>query len=721
MIETTADKAVLDKYNPNQLPEAGSEHAGKYFNQCWEKARKEKIGRLGLHKRWLDLHAAVRGKKQPKKYPRVGINHLFKIIEAYCATLTEKVPLAEFVLDNADDELLAKCLDNESQDWWNNTEQQGLLFASTKNMQQYGTTCEKGVFNPETGEPEILLRDCFNIFPAPGFLMCDMDIPYFCDIDMLYPWEIRTKYGLSEDITIPSDAEEQLVGSVRGTVKGGKGGDKDSGSHYTTNYASIDGLEQNEAVKGKTLVVEIWVQDKTINTVPIMGEQPAIDPMTGQPAIDPTTFQPIMQQVEVGSKQVPVYKDSIRHIVLCPALLQNTQIKGILDDSPNPIINWNLLQVRIDDLVNNGRQVPAVDQMGQPIIDPMTQQPAMMVQPVSQDEAEAEIYDKAKVCFPYWGKYPYSVIPSRIDTSQWWGFSVIEQLEESQGKIELMLTKYLTALEHQMFPILLNPQGSGIKNSEISNDVGLVLNPTFATVSGFRYLDRPSPPSEYLEAIQFLMNEQDIISMTPEVSEGRRPKGVSAASAIIALQDKAATLANPQIRQVDTIVRNRGRLWAHMKMNFDTETKQIRVENQIVQFKGIDVFSKFNFMVESGSSAPITKAGRRQQFVELRKIGDIDRLSLLEMLEIPNAKLINERLVQEQGVPGALKLLVEAGLPIEIAQQIGQIVMQEQNKIQNQGGTGQRNSKVPPEKPKAGGYSEGMTAANDQMAEIREG
>jgi hypothetical protein len=243
MIETTAEKSVIDKYNPNNLPKAGSEHVGKYFNQCWEKARKEKIGRLGLHKRWLDLHAAVRGKRAPKKYPRVGVNHLFKIIEAYCATLTEKVPIAEFVLDNADDEILAKCLDNESQDWWNNTEQQGLLFASTKNMQLYGTTCEKGVYNPETGEPEILLRDNFNIFPAPGFLMCDLNIPYLCDIDMLYPWEIRSKYGIPEDVVIPSDAEDQLVGSVRETTKGGKSGERDTGAIYTTIMLQLMGLK----------------------------------------------------------------------------------------------------------------------------------------------------------------------------------------------------------------------------------------------------------------------------------------------------------------------------------------------------------------------------------------------------------------------------------------------------------------------------------------------
>ena len=711
-METYTEKSTLDKYNPGNLPEAGSEYVGKYFNKCWEAARKEKIGRLGLHKRWIDLHAAIRGKKQPKKYPRVGVNHLFKIIEAYCATLTEKVPIAEFILDNADDEVLSKCLDNESQDWWVNTDQQELLFASTKNMQQYGTTVEKGIFNQETDEPEILMRDPFNIFPEPGYVMCDMDIPKLYDIDLLEPWEIRAKYGIPDEIIIPSDAEEQLVGSVRETTRGGKS-DKDMNNHYTSNYASVDGTTVNESVKGKTLVVEIWVQDKSTRIEPIIEQQEITDDMgrgLGQ-----------YQEVETGQRELPNYIDGIRHIVICPAMLNNPQIKGVLSDESNPTINWNLLQTRIDDLVSSGRQIPVVDDMGQPAIGP-DQQPIMQVIPVSLEEATSEIYERAKICFPYWGKFPYSVVPSRIDTSQWWGFSIIEQLEESQGKIELMLTKYLTALEHQMFPILLNPQGSGVKNSEITNEPGRVLNPMAATVQFFKYLERPSTPNEYLEAVQFLMYEQDVISMTPEVSEGRRPKGVSAASAIIALQDKAATLANPQIRQVDTIVRNRGRLWAHLKMNFDTTQKQIRIENQAVEFKGIDIFTKFNFIVESGSSAPITKAGRRQQFVELRKIGDIDRLSLLEMLEIPNAKLINERLVQEQSVPGALKILIDAGLPLPIAQQVNMIVQQEQFRMQNQGGTGTRSEKTPEQAaPKAGGYSEGMTSANNTMSDLREG
>lgn len=706
-METSGEKNILSKYNLNTLPEEGSEWVGKFFNEKWEEARKEKIGRLGMHKRAIDLHASYRGRKRRRTYPRIGINHLFKIIESYCATLTEKVPVAEFEGDDADDSTLAKALDQESQDWWQSEEQQFALFASTKSMQIYGTVIEKGSWNIEKQEPEISLRDFFNIFPCPGYKMCELGIPYFCDVDFLEDYEIRSKFGIDESITIPSDVEEQIAGTSRETMRGGKE-DRELNQHYAANYAPSDGIARTDAIKDKTLIVEIWIQDKSVVQEPIIEQQEILDDMqrsTGQ-----------FQEVDTGEiSEKPRYIDGIRKITICPALLENMQIKGVLDDSPNPSVNWNLLEVRINDLITKGLPQPVMDKMGQPAVDPQTGQPIMQPVPLEEDDARTYIYDRAKMSFPYWGQFPYSVTPARIDTSQWWGFSIIEQLEEMQGKIELMLTKYFTALERQMFPLLVIPQGSNLPH-DIDNSPGQKIEPTVKTAPLIRYVEPPQPPTEYLDAIYFLMQNMDLISMRPDVAEGRRPTGVSAASAIIALQDKASTLMGPQIQQVDKIIRNRGRLWAHFKMNFDTTPKQIKVDDEFINFKGIDIFSKFKFNVESGSSAPITKAGRRQQFVELRKIGDMDRLSLLENLDIPNAKLINERLTEEESVPGALKILVEAGLPIETAQQLHVFIMQDQFKAQKTGGTSMERT---PEQ-RAGGYSEGMNNANNTMSDLRE-
>ena len=74
-----------------------------------------------------------------------------------------------------------------------------------------------------------------------------------------------------------------------------------------------------------------------------------------------------------------------------------------------------------------------------------------------------------------------------------------------------------------------------------------------------------------------------MISQSPEVAEGRRPKGISAASAIVALQDKAATLMIPYIRQIDKLIRNRGRMMISMMQNFGTQEKPIKIDEDEVK------------------------------------------------------------------------------------------------------------------------------------------
>jgi hypothetical protein len=715
-METSGEKQKLKDFNTSNLPPAGSEWVGKFFNGLWETARKDKIERLGLHQRFLSLHNQFRGKRRRQTYPRVGINHIFKTVETYCATLTEKVPMAELTADNADDPAMVQAFNQDIQLWWVNTNQQFKLRASTQNMQVYGTAVEKFTWDIQKDDFSIILRDIFNIFPAPGYKLCYLDIPYICDVDFLEEHEIRSIFGVPKEITIPADADDQIAGTTRETTRGGNTNDYAT-DNYASNYASVAG--KDDSLRNKTMVVEIWCQDRSIAREPITEQVPVTDDF-GRPFINPDGT-PMVEERDTGEvNEYPVYPDGIRKVVICPALLGNDKIKGVLDDSPNPSINWTLIDIRIQQLVETGipSLQPVLDQNGFPVADPRTGQPAMqqVMKPVEPIEARKMIMERAKISFPLWGCYPYSATPSRIDTTQWFGFSVIEQLEELVGKAELMLTKYFLALEWRLFPILINPQGSGVEISEVDNRPGLQVRPTVATAAGFRYIEPPSPPSEYLQAIQFTLGAADEIAMTPAVTQGQRPQGVSAAAAIIALQDKASTLTGPQIQQIDDLIEKRGNAYIHFKMNFDYKPRQIIVDQKPVMFRGIDVFTKFKYKVESGSSAPITKAGRRQMYVELFQMRAMDLESLLTFLEIPRAKLIVERIMEQNSVPGALQILAQAGVPPEVLAQLYQMAMQPQNIVQNVGGTTMKTAE-----DKAGGYSEGLNAAKQGMAELSEG
>lgn len=660
---TSGHEQTLAKFNLGNLPPEGNEWVGAYFNQLWEEAKHHKISYLGMHDRFLDLHDKFRGRrKKNATYPQVSVNYIFKTVQGFCAMLTEKNPVAEFQTEDDVSDDHVKALNKDTEKWWKKNELQRLLYASVQNFQVYGTTIEKFVFDPKTNSDKVILKDPFNCFPAPGYTKCTMKLPYFCDADFLYTWDIRQKFEIPEHIHIPADANEQLFGKERETTRGGKK-KISTASNLPSNYAEVGAGDKGHGLENRALVVEIWITDNSVEEVPVIEpQQVAFD--DGTPAID-DQGRPVIQPVQVGTRPRSKYPGGIRKVTLVPGLLQSWQ-KGVVDDVRNPNINWALVEIRKESLIANGLQVPEID--------PETGEEVVTAIPIDEEAAEELALKTVSRSWLY-SNYPYSATGSLLDTTQWWAFSIIEQLEELCGKAESLLAKYFAFFDMVMFPILLNPLGSGVANSKITNGPGLILNPTPETCQWFRYIQPPIPPQGLLEFLQFILYTIDVISQTPEVTEGRKPKGVSAASAIIALQDKASTLFGPQIRAVDTITEYRGNAHGSFVQNFGTEEKPIKLDKKTVPLVGIDLAGvAFDFIVESGSSAPITKQGRRQLYIELFRLGGMTLKPLLQMLELPNRVI--EEVLEEKSVPGAIQLLVDAGLPPEIAQEIYKIVLQ---------------------------------------------
>ncbi len=671
--ESTGQETAFKKWNMGNIPPEGHEAVGKFFNSLWEDAKYDKIDRLGLHTRMMDLHTQFRGKKRRRTYPKVGANYLFKTVNSFCAILTEKTPKSEVQTNDDINQDLVRAFDEEQSEWWIEQEMQNMLYSSVQNMNVYGTTIEKGVFDIPTDTLKIPLIDPFNFFPAPGYKLCSMDMSHCCEANFMDTWKVRQVFEVPEGVNIPSDAEEILLGTQRETTRGGKTR-RVSTRNLPSNYSQVPGFKHGQAMKDKTLVVEIWIKDNSLQEVPIMGMVPVGDEFGNYVGDE--------EQV-VDTRLEPVYPDGIRKVTIAPGMATK-QNKGVLDDGRNPNINWNLVDQRFEQAIAEGvpEAQPVLDASGVPVIDPATQKPAIAVVLIPVDEDGAKAYSLAVVSGTYlFGRFPYSAVPSQSDTTQWFGFSVLEQLEELQGKVEGLLTKYVTYYEKAMFPILVLPEGCGVENSEISNKPSLIIRPTVQTAALIGYINVPQLPQGFLDLVQFLLFQMDVISGSPEVTEGRRPKGVSAASAIIALQDKAATLMQPMIRNIDELIRNRGRMFISFVQNFGTKEKPVKVDDEFIKFIGTNLQAAFKFMVESGSSAPITKAGRRQQYIELFKIEAMDLESLLEMLEIPKYRTVVERVTEQNSLAGALDILIQAGLPEEEAVQLYRVLLQDQGGI----------------------------------------
>lgn len=651
---TNTLERLKGKWHFGNLPPAGDEAVSTFAKKLWDSAKKEKIGKLGLHKRFSNLHKKWRGKTNARGYSNVGINPIFTTIHGHTAVLTEKIPIAEIRNDTNPDDMRVKALDQTIQDWWKdeNEEQQFKLFISVLGMGIYGTTIEKGIWNDEAGVPDIIVKDVYGFFPAPGHKMCEIKkLPYCCDASLMPTWEARKLFNIPMNILIPENDGKNLLGSDRETIRGGLAKQRESDSNNPSDLATIDSPESGGSDEENCLVVEIWIKDNSFTEVPI--EEMVVD----RDSIG-REFERLEQ---VGTRRIPNYMDGIRKITFCPDMMDTSPI---LDDSPNPSINWEMVTNDIEKLVANGIQDPVTDEMGQVI--------GQKQRKVSLEEASGMIVKGMETCF-LWGRFPYTAVPSMVDTSQYWGFSIIEQIEELSLRAKGLLKRYYASLDRSMFPTLINPRGSMIPNSKITNMPRQILRPAPGIANLMRFLDQPPPHRTALEFIQFLMQQIDITSMSPEVTEGRRPKGISAAAAIIALQEKAAALFQPQIRNVDTIITNRGHMYISLVRNFSHEQQVVNVNGNMIPFIGSQIKGKLKYIVEAGSSAPITKIGRRQQAIELYKVKALDLLTLLEILEIPNPKRIIERLYAGViGIEEAIKILIRNGLPEEIGIQLYQ-------------------------------------------------
>jgi len=304
-----------------------------------------------------------------------------------------------------------------------------------------------------------------------------------------------------------------------------------------------------------------------------------------------------------------------------------------------------------------------------------------------------------------WGRLPFYKANSYIDTTSPWGFSAIDQVGDLNKKVDEIVSRLLAWVMRVMYPPLIVAKETGITRDMINNNPNLVLMvEKVAHVAGIRYEPVPNLPSNFIEILNIILTFFDRIYQIEDADRGVGPKGVIAASAIVALQERNAVLIQEKITSADSLVENRGKWNLAMEQNFGTK-ELIEVDGETRTLRGMDMIGrKFNFVVESGSTMPRTSLQLEEQAKELYDKGAIDRQALLESLNFPGWKKIIERSSEGQ-VDQALQILIAAGLDKDTAYALRAYVME-----QNQGPGGSNT------KGGAGGTKEAGAPKSTQTA-----
>lgn len=277
-----------------------------------------------------------------------------------------------------------------------------------------------------------------------------------------------------------------------------------------------------------------------------------------------------------------------------------------------------------------------------------------------------------------WGKYPFSMTNSYEDNCSIWGFSAAEQVGDLNKRIDEMVSRMAAWANRAMFPPLRVDAGCGITKSMINNKPNLVLMPTRPNAR-IEFIPVPNLPESFFRVLDIFTGFHDRIYQIEDADRGVQPTGVTAASAIVALQERNAVLIQHKIRAMEYIARERGRWAISGLQNFSTDVERIEVGGNSVEFMGVALAGrKFNYMVESGSTVARTSIQQQEQAMALYREQAIDREALLETLNFPNWKTIIER-VGEGQLDQAIQILVQAGMEEEEAMQLKQYLMEPQN------------------------------------------
>lgn len=273
-------------------------------------------------------------------------------------------------------------------------------------------------------------------------------------------------------------------------------------------------------------------------------------------------------------------------------------------------------------------------------------------------ELDLLLDDKAN---PYQdGKFPFKVLKCYDVPFEFWGKSEIEQLLSPQTYINDLTNQVIDNAKLTANMPWVIDKNSGIGKGQLTNRPGLIIRKNPGTM-----VDRLNPPQmpQYVqEIIQTLKNDIEIISGVHDVTQGRKPGSVTAANAIIALQEAAQARIRLKVKLMEITLGEIGTMWYNRMQQFWVTNRWIRrsdyaevleaqknPETALMQVSPADLEANMDFMILAGSTMPQNKNAMLDLMIRLAQtpgedgLPMVDRETLLAYTNIPDKKKIISR------------------------------------------------------------------------------
>lgn len=266
------------------------------------------------------------------------------------------------------------------------------------------------------------------------------------------------------------------------------------------------------------------------------------------------------------------------------------------------------------------------------------------------------------------GQYPFIKF-SHVPTGNYYSDCVVSDLIPLQREYNRTRSQIIEAKNRMAKPQLIAPKGS-INAKQITTEPGQVI----FYQAGFQ---PPQPlqlqglPNYVLEELNRIQMDMDDISGQHEVTKGRVPPGVSAATAISYLQEQDDSKLAHTIDVIEDGMEKLGSQVLNHAIQFWGTDRTIKVVGKdgsfdAISLLGSDLRGNTDIKVESGSALPTSKAAKQAYIMDLMKMGFVDPQVGLEMLEIGGVDKLFDQLQTDLRQVQRENLRMQQGMQIEV-------------------------------------------------------
>jgi len=294
-------------------------------------------------------------------------------------------------------------------------------------------------------------------------------------------------------------------------------------------------------------------------------------------------------------------------------------------------------------------------------------------------------------------RFPASHTQSVTDTASTFGMSDFEQLETLNIEVNKSISQLTMYKDKAARLKLVNPKDSGVTNEELDNAPG-IINPTNHIVAqSIQYIPPPTMPVDIVASLSVYRDFFHEIAGTFQDKLQGTDSGanVIAYKAIAALLEEASRMLKGKISNYSKMIRERGRMYlALAQMFYDSDrfilVKRNGKEETIgVDRKKLQIPVKLN--VVNGSTMPVSNIQKREEAIELYKLGLVDQEEALKKLDWDNWREVITRM-QAGPLGEFLQKLGLIGVPPELLQIFKQVASMDEKEIESD----VKDGKIPP-------------------------